>query len=703
MYHSPKNFIFSSLLILIISVLFSFCSKSSESHVYPCYVLAEEPAIDGKIESDPAWEHLPETTGFVTVFINEFGMNFPPSQQTFFKLGYNSHNLFLAATCEEPWVQYLKEDKSSDDEFIKDDGIEFFISPINGSVFHQFIVNALGSRWSGKGIEEEKTTSGDWEAKSLIQKNSYTIEMKIPFEKLGGTPEKNQTWKMNIGRNIITINCPENRKTSWAPVRENFSEPENFGQVIFKDTQLSKNEAQQIEQVLKKKSDEIFQRKEELLAEFELTEQKKEEEYRNKVEKTGRGITGVTQGPADLISPPDVPAGEIWRYGLGFPMQISPDEAALLCNIRMEGSGNIDFEIGTDVVIFDDLSKISAENAIPISRYERIDHPQKGNLIVRKGPVIGGFVPVGAKRADGSPHPHAGSGFGMCWAISHQTDSDGRFNYLNIVERYAMLFQFSYDGENFQILNKKPVDSNDFLPDWNLVGNFITNAIPDGDDLLYVMIARVGKIAVAGVTRWQHGADGWSPVSFTPVTGNDATWSEPSLIRVADGNLLFSARSADRAEPTIAFDIAVWRSIDNGETWNKVIHEKNRRSRSPISINRTADGTPYIAANTPPLRRTREVLCFWPLDESHTKLECRMTARNAPAEFGPAPSGSWWRIDHPTSAVIRLADGRWHNILSYRIVDNGEVEGSAEPALQTGCYVEEVFSKGEAVGMWNFK
>jgi hypothetical protein len=271
------------------------------------------------------------------------------------------------------------------------------------------------------------------------------------------------------------------------------------------------------------------------------------------------------------------------------------------------------------------------------------------------------------------------------------------------MERYAMMFQFSYDGKTFRVIEKNRVDAETLLPDWNLAGNFVTNAIPDGPDLLYVMIARVGDVAVAGFTRWQYGPTGWRPVSFVPVTGDEVTWSEPSLIREADGSLLFSARSADRAVPTIAFDIGVWRSLDNGNTWKQVIHEKNQRSRSPVSVNRTVDGTPYIAANIPPLRRTREVLCIWPIDESRTGLECRIIARDARSEFGPAPSGSWWRIDHPTSAIVRLADGEWHNVLIYRIVDNGEVEGDAAPTPQTGCYVEEVFSLGEGKPMWNFE
>jgi hypothetical protein len=683
-------------------LLFDGCADSTQGRTYPCYRIKTEPVIDGVVTNDPAWKTIPSETGFVTEFIETFGMNYAPSQQTFFKLGYDSENLYLAVDCEEPWVQYLKPGRSEDQAFQKDDGIELFLSPGQADETRHFIVNALGSRWSGVGADDRETDTNDWTAVARLSKASFAIEARIPFGKFGRGPEPGEVWSGNIGRNIITINCPENRKTSWSPVRSNFDEPQSFGNIVFKDRLLTVVEAQEVEEKLRSLSKKMFRLKEEALAAAEAENIHLVEEYEETVGKTKTGLSGVTRGDADLISPPGVPAGEVWRYGLGFPMQISPTEAVLLCNIRMEGSGNIDFEIGSDAVTFDNLGEISAENATPISRYETMIHPQKGKIIVRKGPVIGGFVPLGAKLQDGREHPHAGTGFGMCWAISHQMDEQGQFDYLQYVERYAMMFQFSYDEEGFRVVSRERVDASTLLPEWKLAGNFITNAIPDGPDLLYVMIARVGKVAVAGFTRWQYKSGAWSPVSFTPVTGTEVTWSEPSLIREPDGGLLFSARSGDRAVPPIAFDIGVWRSIDNGKSWEQVIYEENRRARSPVSINRTADGTPYIAANIPPLRRTREILCLWPLDESRTRLECRITARDARAEFGPAPSGSWWRIDHPTSAIIRLADGKWHNVLSYRIVDNGEVEGDAPPAPQTGCYVEEVLSEGKATPVWRF-
>ena len=690
------------LFLLLLTILLQRCETDLSSTVrrYPCFRMKSQPVIDGIIDNDPAWDTIPAETGFVTPFIETFKMNYPPSQQTTFKAGYDSSSIYFAVKCEEPWVRYLKQRKN--DIFEKDDGIEIFLQPAGAARYHHFIVNATGVKWRESVADIELTADSGWAAKTRIGSDFINIEVEIPFKTLSSTPEAGDVWKGNICRNIITINCPENRKTSWAPVKSEFDEPDNFGDFVFKGIFLTDAEANEQETALKKTTDDIFSHKEKALAEFELQEMKLENRYTERVKTKGRGITGVTQGVADLISPPDAPAGEVWRYGLGFPLQISASEAALLCNIRMEGSGNIDYEIGTDVILFNDLDDIRSEKAIAVSRYEKGVDLKSGPYIIRKGPVLGGFVPLGARLTGGSPHPHAGTGFGMCWAIRHETGDDGRFNYLDIAERYAMMFQFAYDGDVFRVLKKERVDAAKLLPDWKLAGNFVTNAIPDGKDLLYVMIARVDKIAVAGYTRWRYGPDGWHPVSFTPVTGFEKTWSEPSLIREKDGGLLFSARSYDRADPIVAFDIAVWRSLDNGKTWNQVIYDKNRRSRSPISVNRAIDGTPFIAANTPPLRRTREVLCIWPIDDSRTKLECRMTARDAPSEFGPAPSGSWWRIDHPTSAIIRLGDSKWHNVLCYRIADNGEIEGSAEPPPQTGCYVEEVFSAGKASPIWNF-
>ena len=410
------------------------------------------------------------------------------------------------------------------------------------------------------------------------------------------------------------------------------------------------------------------------------------------------GITGFTKGKVDLSIPPSVPSDGSWRYEVGYPFQVAPTKAALVCGIIASGSGNIDFTNGGDLVLFDDLDEIHADKAVPLAR----NITEGTSSFTLMGLPLGGFVPFGAKLEDGSPHPHAGTGFGLCEARLHLLDSTGHFDYRDIHSKYFEVFQFVYDEKGFRVLRKERAKRETLLPGWNIGGGGFPFAIPDGQDLLYVMMATIGKLGVSGVARWRRGADGWRPISFVPVTGDKAAWGEPSLIRDGDGSLLFSARSDCSILPGIAFDAAVWRSTDDGRTWKQILYRKNCRSRSPVSINRAADGTPYLAANLPPNDRTREVLCYWPLNASRTDLEDCVIARDAPAEFGPAPSGSWWRVDHPVSAVLRLADGAWHSVLAYHVVDNGEIEGSAGPTPQTGCYLEEVFSQGAVIPAWRF-
>ena len=114
-------------------------------------------------------------------------------------------------------------------------------------------------------------------------------------------------------------------------------------------------------------------------------------------------------------------------------------------------------------------------------------------------------------------------------------------------------------------------------------------------------------------------------------------------------------------------------------------------------LNQAADGTPYLATNTA-LGTDRNILQIVPLRPDRSGLERPITVRNGSAEFGRAPSGQAWKVDHGIGGVVRLADGRWHGILTYRVLDEGENIG--KPATRyTGLYVEEVFSTGDPLPM----
>lgn len=52
-------------------------------------------------------------------------------------------------------------------------------------------------------------------------------------------------------------------------------------------------------------------------------------------------------------------------------------------------------------------------------------------------------------------------------------------------------------------------------------------------------------------------------------------------------------------------------------------------------------------------------------------------------------------------AVVRLADGHWHAVRAYRVLDQGEkFEQPATPHAE--CYVEEIRLRGDPGRAWNF-
>lgn len=413
------------------------------------------------------------------------------------------------------------------------------------------------------------------------------------------------------------------------------------------------------------------------------------------------GITGLTSGPADVAIPPGTPEGQDLRYGLGFPFQVAPRKAGLFVNLRMEGIPVGDFENGTDVILFEDLSAISGTGAIPISRNETEPDPEtpRGRIIV-KYPMIGGFVPLGARRTDGSPHPNAGTGFGLCQAISFPVNEAGHFTWQTARIHRVEVHQFTCDRARFEArrMAQDPDQAHPAVGDsgWTIVCPGITNAIPDDDDMLQAVQATKEGATAVGVVRWQRQDGLWAPVSFAPAATGGA-WTEPSLVRDTDGALLFSTRGYGADKINL---VRVWRSADNGESWELAIDAPDTRHEAPISINQAADGTPYIAANL--LGKGRESLCLWPLKADRSGLESPMAIRDARAGFGAPPGGSTWMVDHPSGAVLQLADGKWHNVLVYRILGLAEHRGG-DPPPQTGCYVEEVLSAGEPIPTWRFE
>jgi hypothetical protein len=98
----------------------------------------------------------------------------------------------------------------------------------------------------------------------------------------------------------------------------------------------------------------------------------------------------------------------------------------------------------------------------------------------------------------------------------------------------------------------------------------------------------------------------------------------------------------------------------------------------------------------------RGTLKIWPLTSSRTGLRNPILVCDSRGEFGPSLSGQGWFVDHPIGATVRLGDGAWRHILTYRVADRGEVTLGTGPAHTTGCHMAEVSSTGEPFPPWRF-
>ena len=68
--------------------------------------------------------------------------------------------------------------------------------------------------------------------------------------------------------------------------------------------------------------------------------------------------------------------------------------------------------------------------------------------------------------------------------------------------------------------------------------------------------------------------------------------------------------------------------------------------------------------------------------------------------FG-APRALYAALGRPTLTEA-LADGKWHNLLCYRVLDDAEKAFGFPPMQWTGAYADEVLSDGPPIPEWSF-
>ncbi len=448
-----------------------------------------------------------------------------------------------------------------------------------------------------------------------------------------------------------------------------------------------------------------------------------------------RPLTVTRRDP--VFSEPEcaLPEGERGVYQLAGPFQLDAATIGVALNIRRVEAGAYDVEIGSDLAIIDDPQLRRARRMVPLNRSRVARHPTTGEPhLMLAYPVSGGFVPLGALTAGGAPHPHAGTGFGFSHITGLACDESGVIAGSGVLDRseapgLAMieLMQFSWDGAEFRIAERELLDYGQLAAGWEFVSSPLCDCIPDGEGLLGCLVARPAGDkggGRGGVARWRREGGRWRMVSFVPVT--PAGSYEPSVARLADGSLLLTVRGCHEyrcpddpeamADAPYMDDLRLWRSSDGGSSWELWLQEPKVRACTTVSVGVTPGGLPFVVGNpwrqSDSMGRTigvdghsdwmRETMCLWPVDLDAKRLLPPVAVRDAAKDFGPAPYGTQWHNDHPLNSLMRLADGRWHALLCYRLLEWAEAAGNKPPTEWTGTFLEEVSGGGNILEPWKF-
>jgi len=226
-----KGLIMLTLVLLLLPVS-TQCQEIKTCLAFP---VKEKIFLDGRLQ-EPIWEKLPKCSDFYIL-----GSEARSYKKTSFKAGYTKEALYLGVWCEQPEAYKIeaKYKRNCLVDLCSDNSIEIFIFPKEAKTYLQFVSNIESYQLNLKdGDIESSFNLWNWQAKAYKGNNFWSLEVKIPFEVLERFPKEGEIWRINIGRDDITLSTASasigGRFTSWAYIPTGgFHNPPNFGYLIF--------------------------------------------------------------------------------------------------------------------------------------------------------------------------------------------------------------------------------------------------------------------------------------------------------------------------------------------------------------------------------------------------------------------------------------------------------------------------------------
>ena len=364
-----------------------------------------------------------------------------------------------------------------------------------------------------------------------------------------------------------------------------------------------------------------------------------------------------------LARPASQPAGttQSVAYELGNLLQLDRDHCLLVASLDEQGGG--DKCVGNDGFVIRSLADVRAERAIPLNRPDPSFTLVDGKKAwLSKGPATGGFVPLGAVRDDGSPHPAAGSGFLGASCINF---NEAGTSMESGCEALIEFLELRWDGRRLTV-KAELIRSLMGLP---VVGQAMCGFLPDGDGFLAPFLTERGNVMfrfeLQG-NKWTAVAQG-EPFMAKPVTGpighfNSATDAETAetecCVRKANGAYWASTRGND----------AMGRLYRSTDGLNYHLFLEHPTHTVPQPLNQGLDGNLYLATNPfpgPDGAWLRNPLVIRPFEGDRFgdpiiahDVDGIRTQTGDQIPF----------VDHAMGSNVHL-EGRWRHFLCFRVSD----------------------------------
>jgi Domain of unknown function (DUF5916)/Carbohydrate family 9 binding domain-like len=209
--------------IICLPVLLLLCGQLiSQVKTLQAFKTSQAPKIDGSL-NDAVWANVPEATDFIQ---NYPATGEPASQKTTVKVIYDNSSIYVGAYLYDNPALIRKQITARDAEVLKDvDFFSIFIDTYNDNQNgFQFLVTSanvqtdakLGPNLGGNfGEYGDKTLDAVWESKVQIQKDGWTVEMRIPYISLRFAKKDVQDWGIQFLRLIRRTN----ETCFWNPVK----------------------------------------------------------------------------------------------------------------------------------------------------------------------------------------------------------------------------------------------------------------------------------------------------------------------------------------------------------------------------------------------------------------------------------------------------------------------------------------------------